>query len=65
MVELNHALSVRPQSAPGALRFMIDVGYGECESYDHENFLFKRESARRAPGAEITVRFPPSGRQTG
>jgi FkbM family methyltransferase len=57
MVELNHALSVRQQSVGEALHYMTRLGYRECESYDRENFLFKRKAARRAAGAEITVRF--------
>jgi hypothetical protein len=65
MVELNHALSVRQQSVPEVLRLMVGLGYDECESYDYENFLCKRESARRAPGAGITIRFPGFDRQVG
>jgi FkbM family methyltransferase len=65
MVELNHALSVRQQSVPEALHYMAGLGYRECESYDHENFLFKRASTRRASGAEIMIRFAGSNGQTG
>jgi FkbM family methyltransferase len=57
MVELNHALAVRQQSIAEVLHYMARLGYRECESYDRENFMFKRNSARRAPGAEITLRF--------
>jgi FkbM family methyltransferase len=65
MVELNHALSQRQQSVPEALHYMAKLGYGQCESYDRENFLFKRTAARSDPEVEITVRFPvPRGRTT-
>lgn len=57
MVELNHALAVRQQSVAEALHYMTRLGYGDCESYDRENFMFKRDSPRRAPGAEMTIRF--------
>jgi FkbM family methyltransferase len=65
MVELNHALSVRQQSVPEALHYMARLGYRECESYDRENFLFKRNAARRAPGAEMTIRFADPNSQAG
>lgn len=61
MVELNHALSQRQQSVPQALEFMIELGYRECESYDYDNFLFKREGHGRASGRELIVRFPSPG----
>jgi FkbM family methyltransferase len=58
MVELNHALSQRQQSVPEAFEFMIDLGYRECESYDYDNFLFKRDAVTPATGRELIVRFP-------
>jgi FkbM family methyltransferase len=58
MVELNHALSQRQQSVPQAFEFMIELGYRECESYDYDNFLFKRGAASHALGRELIVRFP-------
>jgi FkbM family methyltransferase len=57
MVELNHALSLRQQSVPHALEFMARIGYRDCETYDYENFLFKRSGYERAPAAQIVVRF--------
>jgi FkbM family methyltransferase len=58
MVELNHALAVRQQSVAEALHYMTRLGYRECESYDRENFLFKRSPTRRPPrGSAITIRF--------
>lgn len=65
MVELNHALALRQQTVPEALEFMLSLGYRECESYDHENFLFKRNAPSRAAGRELIVRFPaPSERDS-
>jgi FkbM family methyltransferase len=66
MVELNHALAIRQQSVAEALHYMTRLGYRECESYDRENFLFKRSASRRAPaGPEITIRFAePNGQAT-
>jgi FkbM family methyltransferase len=66
MVELNHALAVRQQSVAEALHYMTRLGYRECESYDRDNFLFKRGPTRRAPGsAEMTIRFAdPNGQAT-
>jgi hypothetical protein len=66
MVELNHALAVRQQSVAEALHYMTRLGYRECESYDRDNFLFKRSPTRRAPGsAEMTIRFAdPNGQAT-
>ena len=61
MVELNHALSLRQQSVPEALKFMAGLGYRECESYDNENFLFKRSTDTRREGTDIVVRFPGRG----
>ena len=58
MVELNHALSQRQQSVPQAFEFMIELGYRECESYDYDNFLFKRGAVSRPSGRELIVRFP-------
>lgn len=61
MVELNHALSHRQQSVPQAFEFMVELGYRECESYDYDNFLFKRDAMIRTPGRELIVRFPTRG----
>jgi FkbM family methyltransferase len=62
MVELNHALSIRQQSVVEALQYMTRLGYRECESYDRENFMFKRNPASRVRGAEIAIRFTdPNG----
>jgi FkbM family methyltransferase len=57
MVELNDALHLRRQSVPEALYFMAKRGYQMCEIYDRENFLFKRQATRRAPGAHMTIRL--------
>jgi FkbM family methyltransferase len=65
MVELNHALNERQQSVPEALLYMAKLGYRECELYDRDNFLFKRDTVQRVPGAEIAIRFPdPYGQAT-
>jgi FkbM family methyltransferase len=65
MVELNHALSQRQQSVPQAFEFMVELGYKACESYDYDNFLFKRGAVAPAPGRELIVRFPARPEPTG
>jgi len=42
MVELNHALGKRGQSAEDALKWLAARGYSDPEVYDGENYLLKR-----------------------
>lgn len=55
VVELNHALSRRNQSAAEALEWLEDRGYCEAVVLDRENFVLKRSGART--GAGMTLHF--------
>lgn len=50
VVELNHALSRRNQSAPEALQWLVARGYTSALVLDHDNFVLRRADQVRGTG---------------
>ena len=62
VVELNHALSKRNQSAGEALAWLADRGYQKALVLDHDNFVLRRgeETRLNVVGAsKLELVFPP------
>lgn len=63
VVELNHALAKRNQSAGEALAWLARQGYESAVVLDHDNFVLQREAPALAdlPGAaRLQLVFPPA-----
>lgn len=57
VIELNHALATRGQSAGEALLWLVGQGYDEAFVVDHENFVLKRTNNRSANKHGLRLRF--------
>lgn len=67
VVELNHALAKRNQSAGEALAWLAGQGYDQAVVLDHDNFVLQRAPGARADLAEaprLQLVFPPALRVT-
>jgi FkbM family methyltransferase len=64
VIELNHALAKRNQSAGEALAWLAERGYRQALVLDHDNFVLQRERKHLAEGdgAAIELVFPPAMR---
>jgi FkbM family methyltransferase len=58
VVELNHALAVRNQSAPEALEWLAARGYDRALVLDHDNFVLRRSAQGGAlPERSVALNF--------
>lgn len=64
VVELNHALAKRNQSAGEALAWLAERGYRQALVLDHDNFVLQRDRKHLAgtDTAAIELLFPPAMR---
>lgn len=64
VIELNHALAKRNQSAGEALAWLAERGYRQALVLDHDNFVLQRDRKHLADGNAGTIElvFPPAMR---
>lgn len=64
VVELNHALAKRNQSAGEALAWLAERGYRQALVLDHDNFVLQRERRTLVEGGAVAIElvFPPAMR---
>lgn len=58
VIELNHALAKRNQSAGEALAWLARLGYREALVLDHDNFVLQRERSHRDVTVSLNLLFP-------
>lgn len=58
VIELNHALSKRNQSAGEALAWLARLGYREALVLDHDNFVLQRERSHPDADVSLNLLFP-------
>lgn len=57
VVELNHALDKRGQSANEALEWLVSQGYRTAHVLDHENFVLRRSDTSGADRGSLSLTF--------
>lgn len=58
VIELNHALSKRNQSAGEAFAWLARLGYRQALVLDHDNFVLQRDRHYEDGAAALTLLFP-------